>query len=314
MKDFNIQVASNLTGVSVHTLRTWEKRYQVVTPARTDSGRRIYSEDDIRKLKALNDLCSLGHNISSIANKSMNELDELLETYGLAEAHSNSKINLTSNPEQAKKSLNHLLLALERYRLDVVSHELYNLKMVLSPRDLALKVIGPLMVAVGQQVSGGRMSVAQEHALSSVIKFHLGQFIYRSYEEKNRSKDLFVLATPEKDFHEFGILLASLLCLNYNKNFFYLGPNMPAEALAEAAVSIGATEIILGTTLINENEGAEFLTYYISNCLKHVKKEANLVVGGSGYFDTAKFQKVNNFLYLPTLNHLDLHLKGKSAN
>ncbi len=311
MKDFNIQVASNLTGVSVHTLRTWEKRYQVVTPARTDSGRRLYNEEDVRKLKALNDLCSLGHNISSIANKSMEELDELLETYGLNEIHS-PNINLTSNPEQAKKSLNHLLLALEKYRLDVVSHELYNLKMVLSPKDLALKVIAPLLVAVGQKVNEGTLSIAQEHALSSVIKFHLGQFIYRSYEEKNRSKDLFVLATPEKDYHEFGILLAALLCLNYNKNFFYLGANMPAEALVEASLSIGATEIVLGTTYIEGNTDSDFLTNYISTCLNNIKKNADLVVGGSGYFETAKFQKASNFLYLPTLNHLDLHLKGKS--
>ena len=312
MKDFNIQVASNLTGVSVHTLRTWEKRYQVVTPSRTESGRRIYSEDDVRKLKALNDLCSLGHNISSIANKSLDELDELLETYGMTDSHLSSKINLSSNPEQAKKSLNHLLLALEKYRLDVVSHELYNLKMTLSPKDLALKVISPLLVAVGQKVHEGSLTIAQEHALSSVIKFHLGQFIYRSYEEKNRSKDLFVLATHEKDFHEFGILLASLLCLNYNKNFFYLGANMPAEALVEASLSIGATEIILGTTYVESTSDPEFLTNYISTCLKHVKKNVALVIGGSGYFETAKFQKVSNFLYLPTLNHLDLHLKGRN--
>ncbi len=53
MSDYNIQVASKLSGVGIHTLRAWEKRYQVVSPRRSDSGRRLYSQDDIVKLQLL---------------------------------------------------------------------------------------------------------------------------------------------------------------------------------------------------------------------------------------------------------------------
>ena len=305
MNKYNIQIVSNITGLTTHRIRAWENRYEAVVPDRDKAGHRLYSQDDITKLKALRDLCSLGMNIGNLANRSIEELNEQLTILG-AETKTSSNLNpINNDPEAASKSLTHLLLALQSYKLDVVSHEIYNLKMTLSPRELALHVISPLIGFVGQYVIDGKLSIAQEHALSSIIKFHLGQFVYRNYEEKKNSDELIVLATPENEFHEFGILLASLLCFHYQKNFFYLGPNMPAESIVEASKSIGATKIILGTTSATSN-----LNDYLEEMTKNLKGNIELVVGGAGFFDTTKFQKKENFIFLPTFNHLDLFLKG----
>ncbi len=309
MDYFNIQIASNLTGVSIHTLRAWEKRYHTVTPTRSQSGHRLYSEKDIKKLKALNNLCSFGHNIGSIANKNLNELEDLLYKHGVHEKVKTSEYPLKSRPEQAKKILNHLLLALENYRLDIISHELYNLKMTLSLRELALNIISPLMGQVGKKVFENTLTIAQEHALSSVVRFHLGKFLYKSYSEKNKSGDLIIIATPENDYHEFGIILASLLCIHYERNFFYLGPSLPAETLSQATQSIKGTQIILGTTEATCPNDSPFLTDYINTVLSKINKKTKFFLGGPGFFDTTKFKKYDNFNYLPTLNHLDLFLQ-----
>ncbi|EQC52800.1 MerR family transcriptional regulator [Bacteriovorax sp. DB6_IX] len=310
MSDFNIQVASNISGVSIHTLRAWEKRYQAVTPKRTETGRRVYSDDDIKKLKALNDLCSLGHSISSIANKEMNELQELLQKHGATHSVEADTAVITSNPALSKETLNHLLMALEGNRLDIISHELYNLRMTISPRELALEVISPLMGMVGKYSEEGRISIVQEHALSSIIKFHLGKFVFRSYEEKRKAGDLYIITTPENEYHEFGILLASLLCTHYGKNFFYLGPNLPAQSLAEAINSLGGNKIILGTSYSTCDTESPYLTNYINDVLSLIPKDVDLCVGGPGFFDTTKFQKKKNFNFFPTLNNLDLYLKN----
>jgi DNA-binding transcriptional MerR regulator len=309
MSDFNIQVASNISGVSIHTLRAWEKRYQAVTPNRTNTGRRVYSEDDIKKLKALNDLCSLGHSISTIANKEIDELNELLAKHG-ATSSDDSQYDIKANPDLSKEKLNHLLLALQGNRLDIISHELYNLRMTINPKELALDIISPLMGAVGQLSIDGKISIAQEHALSSIIKFHLGKYVFRSYEEKRKGGDLYIITTPENEYHEFGILLASLLCTYYNRSFFYLGPNMPAQALAEAIKSLGGTKIILGTSMSTCPADSPFLTNYIKELLALLPRDVELCVGGPGFFDTTKFQKRSNFNYFPTLNNLDLYLKS----
>ena len=56
MGKYNIQIASKLSGVGTHTLRAWEKRYGAVIPMRNESGRRLYSDDDVEKLRLLSEL------------------------------------------------------------------------------------------------------------------------------------------------------------------------------------------------------------------------------------------------------------------
>ena len=44
---YPIRTVSKLTGVSEGSLRSWETRYGVITPARTGGGHRLYSENDV---------------------------------------------------------------------------------------------------------------------------------------------------------------------------------------------------------------------------------------------------------------------------
>ncbi|MBT8386872.1 MAG: MerR family transcriptional regulator, partial [Ignavibacteria bacterium] len=67
MYKYPIKVVSQMTGLSAFVIRAWEKRYDAVTPARTETNRRLYSEDDIEKLRLLNEAVNKGHNIGGIA-------------------------------------------------------------------------------------------------------------------------------------------------------------------------------------------------------------------------------------------------------
>ena len=50
-KEFGINVISTACGVMPHTIRTWEKRYQVFTPERSKGGQRLYTKVDLTKSK-----------------------------------------------------------------------------------------------------------------------------------------------------------------------------------------------------------------------------------------------------------------------
>jgi len=65
------------------TLRIWERRYEVVPSAKTDTGHRLYSEDDVKRIVLLKALVNLGHAIGSIAKL---HIDQLKEIAGHAEA------------------------------------------------------------------------------------------------------------------------------------------------------------------------------------------------------------------------------------
>ena len=65
---YRIGAVCRLTGLSQHVLRVWEKRYGVVEPSRSDTGRRLYRESDISRLTLLKTLVDLGQAIGSIAD------------------------------------------------------------------------------------------------------------------------------------------------------------------------------------------------------------------------------------------------------
>lgn len=76
--NLSIGTVSKLTGISVHTLRAWEKRHQVVSVVRSETGRRLYSSDDVQRLRLLRRLTQAGHSIGNIANLDNDALDAML--------------------------------------------------------------------------------------------------------------------------------------------------------------------------------------------------------------------------------------------
>jgi DNA-binding transcriptional MerR regulator len=76
---FSIKAVSEATGLSVETLRAWERRYGVVVPARDDSGRRVYRADDVLRLRRLREATERGHPIGRLSRLDERELAELLE-------------------------------------------------------------------------------------------------------------------------------------------------------------------------------------------------------------------------------------------
>lgn len=80
MSEYTIGAAAKLTGLSVHNLRIWEKRYQAVVPERTPNGRRVYPEACLARLKLLKQCVDLGATISTLAGLSDKELKKTLST------------------------------------------------------------------------------------------------------------------------------------------------------------------------------------------------------------------------------------------
>ena len=250
---YSIQLASKISGVGVHTIRAWEKRYQAVVPQRNTSGRREYNDTDIERLSLLSELCTLGHSIGKIANLSTDDLKIQLqklgkqsEGTGALSDHKSSK-HLSTGPVNVEDSLKNLFSSLEDYKIDTISEEFNRLKLVLNPRELAMKVIAPLLDQLSLGVSEKKFNISQEHALSALIKFHTGHILFRGNNLKSARPYTVLLCTPEGSFNEFGILLSALLCSFYNLPFYYLGPNLPADSLLDSYRSLNANLVLLET-------------------------------------------------------------------
>ena len=77
MKNYSIGAVAKLTGLTTHTIRKWEDRYEIICPLRSSGGSRRYSDEQVTKLRLLKSLVDAGQNISEIASFSAAALKEL---------------------------------------------------------------------------------------------------------------------------------------------------------------------------------------------------------------------------------------------
>lgn len=307
--NYTIQMAAKISNVGVHTIRIWERRYKAVCPPRDEAGYRLYSKKDVEKLSLLNELCHLGFSISKIAGLDNETLkSKLIE-------HSKSLSNLSEFQLDKKlteieldQSITITLMALKAYNLDIVSKELARLRQLLSGRQFAMDVVLPLMSELGGAVEKGDYSIAHEHALSAIVKFHLGYFLYKTPENKKISNHKIIICGVAGDEHEFGILIAAVLCQHYGFDFYYMGANLPVESLLDACQFLEADMIVIGVTDMSVNLDMEDINQYIDQLLKKSKPEMEVIFGGSRNVNV-KPQYQNRFSQLHSLEEFDLLLK-----
>lgn len=281
MQYFNIQVASQLSGVASATIRAWEKRYKAVVPDRGDNRHRLYSEKDIEKLALLHRLTEFGQSIGKIAHLELEELKGLYSSLMKKPYEELAIVKTDQEPVDFDKMLSSFFIALEAYKLDIISHELEKAKNSLSPKDLCLKLLVPLFHQIGIKVYREELSIAQEHTLSAIFSFHIGQMIGVHYQNAHQKDDLVLITTPEGEMHEIGILASALLCVHHGVKFIYLGPNLPAKSLAEAANALHPKAILIGVIKGHEITDHQTLEDYLSETTKLLTKKPEIWVGGN---------------------------------
>lgn len=309
---YTIQLASKISGVGIHTIRAWEKRYGAVVPERNSSGRREYSEQDVERLVLLSELCVLGHSIGQIARYPTDDLKSLLSKIGKLSSSPTQlpqAEGLDRNLINVPSSLESLILALRHYKLDIISHEIQKLKIVLTPRELALDILAPLLSEVGKAVANKSLSISQEQALASLLKFHIGHALFRPREAKSKKADTLILFTPEGEYYEFGIFMAGLLCSHYGIKFYYLGPNLPYTSLMDATNSVEATKLVMSFSP-QFSQGVGFVEKYAEKVCKNLDGNRELVILGGDSLKADFPVKNKRLTFVENLKSLDSYLKN----
>ena len=269
---YPIRAVSKLTGISIDTLRAWERRYQVVAPQRDDRGR-LYSESDVQRLRLLNAAVEKGHAISRLAPLSDEEVQNLIANPA---SFSSAAEILDSLPTEGFAPVpRSVMSAIERMDYLEAERELSLLAAVLSPRDLIHRVALPLMRQVGDAWHGGKLSVAQEHMTSSLLRNLFGALIPLHQKSAPTSKLMFV--TPSGEQHEFGILASAMLAVGGGLGAIYLGINLPADEIVLAAQKTAPQAVVLG--FIGAN-GARAAVSEIQKTAQNLPAHIELWVGG----------------------------------
>lgn len=278
---YPIRAVAKITGLSLDTLRAWERRYKAVVPERSDRGRQ-YGAAHIERLLLLNQLVQKGHPIGGIASLADADLKKLLAP---------PRVHSPPEPEQAADILGPVLVAIESFDSRRAADELSRLAAVLSPRDLVYRVVVPLMQEVGNRWHDSQFAVAQEHLVSQLLRNLLGGMVQLFRPSNTKMK--MVLATPAGESHEFGILASAMLASMAGIEAISLGTDLPAREIGEAAQRLSATVVLLAVTVVNKNTTKELRAIAVA-----IPESSELWIGGAGIaaLDPSKLGRETVFL------------------
>jgi DNA-binding transcriptional MerR regulator len=206
-----IQVVARRTGLTADVLRAWEKRYGVVEPGRSEGGRRLYSDDDIERLRLLRRASAAGRRISQIARLSRRQLVDLVQEDEREEAV--TEIEPAPGEAMAVELLNAAVAAAGRLAGRELEAVLNRALVTLGASTLIEHVLAPLMVKLGEGWEHGSLRPAHEHLASTIVMRVLGKII-DSAEPAGGAPKL-VVATPSHQLHEFGALFAAAVSIVY---------------------------------------------------------------------------------------------------
>ena len=233
-----VRFAALRTGLTPHTLRAWERRYNLIAPSRSEGGQRLYSDLDLQRLRLLRRLTDRGHSIARLARASLEELQRTAE-HDLPEFRE-AQPPLDSGAEEFRTAVWEAVRNLDGSELQDVLEQAV---MKLGVPTFLDSVAGPSLQMIGQGWSDGTVSIGQEHLATSVFRRVLG-WILRVYEAKPEGLRL-VVATPPRQVHELGAMIAADSAAAEGWNVTYLGTDLPVADILASAQQVQANGVAL---------------------------------------------------------------------
>ncbi len=273
MQSYPIHELERLTGVKAHTIRIWEKRYGLVEPDRTDTNRRIYNGDQVRKLLNVVTLLSKGYKISKIAELTETQLHEEV---------------LTDKTRWQGETLyigyiNELVKTMISFDETGFEHVFTTVAQRFGLYEAMVNVIYPFLKKIGVLWSVDKADPMQEHFATSIVKRKLMVAIDGLQPGTSTANKKFLLFLPEGELHEIGLLFANYIIKSKGYETLYLGQNVPDAHLEEFVRLLQPDYMLLFYIASGSKERVNAHIRELSKMSQHTQV---LVTGNFELFDT----------------------------
>jgi DNA-binding transcriptional MerR regulator/methylmalonyl-CoA mutase cobalamin-binding subunit len=300
-----IRVVAKRTGLTPAVLRAWEKRYGVVVPSRTDGGQRLYTDADVQRLSLLRKVVEEGRAISHVAHLSLEELGVLVREDA-------EERRTAQGPEPVVESGLEAVLA-RAYRA-VSAMDPAGLERTLTRAALSFPLpvvadglVSPLLDAIGTSWREGRLGPAHEHLSAVVIRRFLEWLL--STVDVGEDVPILLTGTPAGERHELGALLTAVSGAAEGWKCYFLGPDLPAEEIARAAVRLEAE--VVGLSLVDEAL-APTVAQEILDLRGRLPADVHLLLGGPLAIAKRELLEADGIEVLPDLASMRETLRARS--
>ena len=214
------------TGIATELLRAWERRYGLLTPDRTEGGYRLYSDDDVHRVRRMRELLATGLSAAEAARQAASEPPAPAE---LAPAAASAELRR----------------ALERLD-DANAHAAFDRLLAdYSTAAVLSGVVLPLLRELGTGWERGEISVAQEHFASNLLR---GRLLGLARGWDRGAGPRAVLACPPGERHDLGLVIFGLALRELGWRITFLGADTPPDTIVETVERLGPEALVLAVT------------------------------------------------------------------
>lgn len=225
MASYSINDLEKITGIKAHTIRIWEKRYDVVHPDRTPTNIRYYSDADLVRLLNISTLNRYGFRISEIAALPHGELTQKISELSLSGSDFESQINS-------------LILSMLNLDEDLFEKVFSASVLKIGFEKTITQILYPLLERIGLFWQIGTINPGQEHFITNLIRQKIIVAVDAQRTQLSKAAKSFLLYLPENEPHELGLLFLHFLLKRDGNKSYYLGQNVPFEALVEISTKV----------------------------------------------------------------------------
>ncbi|MBK6835774.1 MAG: MerR family transcriptional regulator [Bacteroidetes bacterium] len=233
MEKYQINDLERLTGIKAHTIRIWEKRYNLIEPHRTATNIRYYDDSQLKKILNVSTLLESGYKISKVAVLNDDEMNKKVQA-----VQENSSEDVANNAY-----VSDLIISMLAY--DEAGFEKIFSAVVLryGLYDAMLNVIYPFLAKTGILWVSNKAMPSQEHFASSLIRRKL-QAAIDGLAAPSKPEKIFLLYLPDDEWHELSLVFSDYLIRKSGYKTIYLGQNVPAKNLDELVKKIKPTHAL----------------------------------------------------------------------
>lgn len=245
---YSIKDLENISGIKAHTIRIWEKRYNILEPMRTDTNIRYYDFSSIKKLLNITLLHNHGYKISKISQYPNENIPRLVK-------------DIITNKTYKSHAINAFKVAMLNFDQDEFYKSYDQLLANKSFTAIFSDVFVPLLNEIGLLWQTNTITAAHEHFITHLIKQKLEIEIEAASRNQHLTQDkVFILFLPLQESHNLGLKYLSYEVIKNGYKCIYLGENIQIDDLQQLTEQF---ESCVFLTYITTSPSADEINAYI---------------------------------------------------
>jgi len=291
---YNIGLVSRMTGISMATLRAWERRYGFPDLERTEGRHRLYSERDILRLRWVKDRIEEGMQTAQSIN---------------ALRHQESSGHIINIEQPSYLTVENKYISQDY--IDIFSNRLYDALVIrrdmrladdifndvlafISPEEIILHGIPPVLAKIGEGWASGEVSISREHLASNYLRQRL--LLWMLTGPPPQIKQPIILACAPGEWHEGSLLILGAILRRRRYPVAYLGQSVPVTDLENFIAEMRSPLVVIVAML--EETALELVEWSCTYAVRGHPESPIIGYGGKAFIDKPELRQKMDGIYL----------------